>query len=57
MTDRKGRYETPEIISRVETANLMTVSLPTLWRIRQDPGGRLPGGDPARSASHRIPPR
>ena len=46
MTDRKGRHETPEIISRVETANLMTVSLPTLWRIRQDPEADFPAAIP-----------
>ena len=46
MTDRKGRYETPEIISRAETANLMTVSLTTLWRIRQDPEADFPAPIP-----------
>ena len=36
MTDKKGRREPPEIISRAETARLLDVSLPTLWRIRRD---------------------
>ena len=46
MTDKKGRYDTPEIISRAETANLISVSLPTLWRIRQDPEAGFPPGIP-----------
>ena len=46
MTDKKGRYETPEIISRAETATLINVSLPTLWRIRQDPEADFPPAIP-----------
>ena len=46
MTDKKGRYETPEIISRAETARFMNVSLPTLWRIRQDPEADFPPAIP-----------
>ena len=52
MTDKRGRYETPEIISRAETAILMNVSLPTLWRIRQDPEADFPPAIPL--ASRRI---
>ena len=46
MTDKKKRYETPEIISPAETAITMNVSLPTLWRIRQDPEADFPPAIP-----------
>ena len=46
MTDRKKRHETPEIISPAETARTMNVSLPTLWRIRQDPEADFPPAIP-----------